>query len=92
MSTFTDILPTLAHYLNLGDLVNVASTSIHCSYIIHCHLEERRAALSTKYSNHSGMLYQILRIHNTIVSKSHAIHILIPPATTSMSLLLVPVE
>lgn len=83
MLMFTDIL---------GDLINVASTSLHCSYIVHCHLEERRAALSIKYFSHSGMLYQILHIHDTIIFKSHALHIFIPPATTSMSLLLMPVK
>ena len=62
MSTFTDILPTLAHYLNPGDLVKVASTSLHCSYIVHCHLEERREVSSTKYFDHSVTLYQILLI------------------------------
>ena len=83
MPTFTDILPILTHYLHLGDLIKVASTSLECSDLVHHHIKERKAEISTKYFNHPTTLYEILHICDAVVSGSHALRILLPTATTS---------
>ena len=68
MPTFTDILPILAHYLHLGDLIKVVSTSLECSDLVHYHIEERRAEISTNcMSSGLGFFQCRLTVSNVLV-------------------------